>query len=137
MSSLASSEADISPQELFSKRESRVNEIPEGWAEANPIRVNVCFDLKHEINSKEANQFLDELYSTIDNFPFDVDVQLFRTMYPVEFDYCVTMSFTNWEAQRVYETSEEFLSYYRNRWKGVVTNTHEHWAVEDLRAGRK
>jgi len=130
------SEADISPYELFSKRESRVNQIPKDWAVTNPIRVNVCFNLKHAINSDEANDFLDNLYATINGFDFDVTIQLFRTIYPVKLDYCATMTFPNWEAQREYETSDEFLSFYRERWKAVVTDTQEHWAVEDLHAGR-
>jgi hypothetical protein len=133
----ARAEADISPQELFSKLNSRIDEIPENWASENPIRVNVCFNLKHKINSKEANAFLDDLYRTIDDFEFDVEIRIFRTMYPVKLDYCATMEFPDWEAQREYETSEEFLSFYKTRWKAAVTDTEEHWAVEDLRAGRK
>ncbi len=129
--------ADISPQELFSKLTSRVNEIPGSWATTNPIRVNVCFNLKHEINSKQANAFLDDLYTTIDGFEFDVKINIYRTMYPVKLDYCATMLFPNWEAQRKYETSDEFLSFYKTRWKGAVTDSEEHWAVEDLYAGRK
>ncbi|MBX2857846.1 MAG: hypothetical protein KTR17_04215 [Cellvibrionaceae bacterium] len=130
-------EADISPRELFSKLESRVNDIPKNWAETNPVRVNVCFNLKYKINSPAANAFLDDLYSTIAGFKFDVEIRLYRTMYPVKLDYCATMRFPNWQAQREYETSEEFLNFYKNRWKNAVSETEEHWAIEDLHAGRK
>ena len=129
-------EADISPDKLFSKLESRIDDIPEDWAVKNPVRVNICFNLMHEINSAEANAFLDELYRTIDGFEFEVSIQLYRTIYPAKLDYCATMVFPNWDAQREYETSTEFLNFYKTRWKSSVTKSEEHWAIEDLKAGR-
>lgn len=125
------------PQEIFANSKSRVNDIPENWVTENQLINNVCFNLKYALNSKEADKFLDDLYTTISDMNFDLEVNVYRTLYPVKLDYCVMLTFENWNAYMKYETSEEFLSFYYEHWKDAVIKTEEQRIILDTRASKK
>lgn len=131
--SVAAAAADRikTPQEQFAGYPTRIDDIPGDWATTNPIFTRVCFNLQHPVNSPEANAFLRELYSTITGLELGVKVRIERTISPVQYAYCVSLGFRNWDANRRYETNEEFLSFYENRWKATVTEAHEQLTVLD------
>ena len=128
----ASSAAETkSPEETFKGYPNRVADIPAGWATTKPVRLQVCFNLKHPVNSPEADQFLLDLQRTITAMPYGVKVRIERPLTPATFAYCASLSFRNWENNRAYEHSEVFLKYYREQWKPVVTETSEQLLVLD------
>lgn len=119
------------PQEQFAGYPTRIDDIPDDWATTNPILTRVCFNLKYPVNSPEADAFLRELHSTVSAMEFGVKVRIERTIYPVEHAYCVSLLFRNWEDNRLYENSEGFLRFYKERWQPTVTETAEQLTVLD------
>ena len=120
-----------SPEETYKGYPTRVADIPAGWATTKPLRLQICFNLKHAVNSPEANQFLLDLQRTITAMPYGVKVRVERAITPARFAYCASLSFRNWENNRAYENSEVFLKYYREQWKPVVTESSEQLLVLD------
>ena len=136
LTSLAAAAADEikTPEEQFAGYETLVDDIPDDWATTRPIQTRVCFNLRHPVNSPEANAFLRELHSTISEMEFGVDIRIERPIYPATHAYCATMLFRDWETNRRYETSEVFLRFYRERWKTVTLDVDERLSVIDTRA---
>ena len=119
------------PKEQFQGYATNIDEIPQDWITRNPIVTRVCFNLKHPINSAAADAFLQELRDTLGGLAFAPEFRLERTIRPVNFAYCVTLVFRNWEHNRRYETDEAFLNFYRERWKSTVTDMQEQLSVVD------
>ncbi len=120
-----------SPEETYKGYPTRIADIPAGWATTKPLRLQLCFNLKHPVNSPEADQFLLDLQRTITAMPYGVKVRVERAITPAKFAYCASLSFRNWENNRAYENSEVFLKYYREQWKPVVTESSEQLLVLD------
>ncbi len=119
------------PQEQFSGYDTNIDKIPPDWLTSNPILLRVCFNLKYPVNSDEANAFLRELHSTISGMKYGVKIRVERAIYPVSQLYCASLQFENWEINRRYESSPEFLEFYEQRWKPAVTDVTEQLSVLD------
>lgn len=132
-SSVASGQAPSakSPEEVFRNYPNRLAELPPGWAASKPLRLEVCFNLKHPVNSPEANAFIKQLYQTITALPYGVQVRIERPITPVQYGYCASMFFRDWQHYRQYETSDGFLQFYREAWKPAVTAAAENLSVLD------
>lgn len=120
-----------SPQETFKAYPNRLADLPAGWSTTRPIRLQVCFNLKHPVNSPEADAFLKTWYRTISAMPFGVQLRMERVVAPAKFAYCGSLNFRDWENNRAYETSEVFLKYYREQWKPAVTEAAEQLTIVD------
>lgn len=124
--------ADIkTPEEQFKSYPNRLADIPPNWATTNPIRLQVCFNLKAPVNSPEADAFLADWYRSIKAMPYGVELRMERVVFPVRFAYCGSLIFKDWRTNREYEASEVFLKYYRERWKPAVTETSEQMTILD------
>jgi hypothetical protein len=124
--------ADIkSPEETYKGYPNRLADIPPGWVTSKPLRLHICFNLKHPVNSPDADVFLKTLYQTITAMPFGVKVRIERAINPVKFAYCASLEFKDWQTNRAYEHSEVFLKYYREVWKPAVTEASEQLLVLD------
>jgi hypothetical protein len=132
-SSIASAQAPSakSPDEVFRSYPNRLADLPPGWVNSKPLRLEVCFNLKHAVNSPEANAFVKQLYQTITALPFGVQVRIERPITPVQYAYCASMFFRDWEHYRQYETSEGFLKFYREAWKPAVAAATENLSLLD------
>ena len=105
------------PEEQFKEYPNQLAQIPATWSTTNPIRLQVCFNLKYPPNSPEANEFLQTWYRSITAKPFEVQLRMERVVFPAKFSYCGSLTFRNWQNNRAYETSDVFLKYYREQWK--------------------
>ncbi|MEZ5498848.1 MAG: hypothetical protein R3E77_05375 [Steroidobacteraceae bacterium] len=121
-----------SPEQQFKDHPTRLADLPPGWSTNNPIRLQVCFNLKYAPNSHEANQFLLTWYRRISEMPYVVDLRMERLVYPAQFTYCANMMFKNWAHNRAYETSDVFLKYYYEVWKPAVTEMAEQMTILDI-----
>jgi len=124
-----------SPQEQFAGHPTNIDDIPDGWITNNPIVTRICFNLRYPVNSVEADAFLREVHDTISDLEFAPKVQLERTIYPVGHDYCLSLTFRDWQHNRRYESDEKFLRFYHERWKVAVTEMQEQLTVLDQAAG--
>lgn len=125
------------PEDVFRSYPNRLAELPPGWIRSRPLRLEVCFNLKHPVNTPEADAFLKQLYQTITSLPVGAEVRIERPVTPVQYAYCASMLFRNWEHYWTYERSEGFLAFYREVWKPAVTGSSENLAVlDEVAAGR-
>lgn len=120
-----------SPEDTYRGFPNRLADIPPGWATTKPLRLEVCFNLKFPANSPEADAFLKQLYQTITALPYGVQVRIERPINPVQYAYCASMFFKDWQNNREYEYSDAFLKYYREVWKPAVTDATEQLSVLD------
>ncbi len=119
------------PEDVFKAYPNRLAELPPEWIRTRPLRLEVCFNLKYPVNTPEADAFLKQLYQTITSLPTSAEVRIERPVTPVQYAYCASMFFRNWEHYWTYERSEGFLKYYREVWKPAVTGATESLAVLD------
>lgn len=119
------------PEEQFKSYPNRLSDLPPNWSTSNPIRLQVCFNLKYPPNTPEANNFLQTWYRTIKAMPYGIQLRMERSVFPVKFAYCGSLIFKNWRNNRAYETSEVFLKYYREQWKPAVTEAQEQMTILD------
>jgi hypothetical protein len=119
------------PEDVFRDYPNRLAELPPGWIRSKPLRLEVCFNLKHAVNTPEADAFLKQLFQTITSLPAGAEVRIERPVTPVQYAYCASMFFRNWEHYWTYERSQGFLTYYREVWKPAVTGSSENLAVLD------
>jgi hypothetical protein len=134
LASAANSESPAikTPEEQFKSYPNQLANIPAGWSTKNPIRLQVCFNLKYPPNSPEADEFLRTWYRSIKAMPFGVQLRMERVVFPVKFAYCASLTFKNWQNNRAYETSDVFLKYYREQWKPAVTEAQEQMTLLDV-----
>lgn len=130
--SIAWADGVKTPEQQFDGYETNLDTIPAQWMASNPILLRVCFDLVYPINSDEANAFLHDLQRTISGMKYGVEIRIERTIYPVSEPYCASLAFPDWETNRRYESSEEFLDFYEQRWKPAVSTMREELSVLDV-----
>jgi hypothetical protein len=121
------------PAQQFARVISNLDRLPPGWIESKPLRLEVAFNLKYAPGSAEADAFLAQWRSSIGSMPYHVQLETHRIVSPAKFLYLVCLTFDDWKTYRSYESSAEFLKYYREHWQPAVTELDERLTIVEQR----